>query len=307
MFRSMLTVVCLAGTLWWPLAGQVPLAGLTRLSGSQAKAQGRKLVLDGSIPIQDPAGHPVEPMALVCLLQGGKHTLDFYLDASGSLKVLVVREKTPEEQNLPASAPVRMETVPEPTAEELAAVDCTQVRAVLEELHDQDQGDRKAVVAQDQTLTASTILTSATRSIDPAREARNQRRLVAILRRCGWPSKAQVGEKGMAGAFLVLEHAPLPLQEQWLPAVQRAVAAGDLPAADGAILEDRIEMRRGRPQRYGSQCVLRAGRLWLWTIADPAGLEARRKAVGLPPLADQLKPLGLRYPQDVHPGAADPR
>lgn len=47
-------------------------------------------------------------------------------------------------------------------------------------------------------------------------------------------------------------------------------------------------VRPGAPQRYGSQLTCRDGRWILLTVDDPNGLDARRAAVGLEPIADYL-------------------
>ncbi len=283
--------------------GQVSLEGLKKLTRDQAKAQGRTLTLDGSIPVQDHEGRPVAPTALMGKLQGG-YTLDLYVDDKGDLKVMVLREKTEaERQKGPKLGDplLRPNTpLPEPTAEDLAAVDCGQVKQMLEDLLEDDQGHRKAPVQEPGKPVDALKMVS---NLDQGRDQRNQRRLMAIVQKCGWPTKAKAGEKGMIGAFLVLQHAPLSLQERWQPLVRGSVEAGDLPQSMGALLEDRILMYKGKPQVYGTQSTFFQGKGYIWPIADPDQVDARRRLVGLPPLAQDtsLKSLGLSYPKDVYP------
>ena len=56
-----------------------------------------------------------------------------------------------------------------------------------------------------------------------------------------------------------------------------------------AMLEDRIRTFEGRPQRYGTQFDWdEHGRLSPLPLEDPAGVDARRRAIGLGPLAQDL-------------------
>jgi len=52
-----------------------------------------------------------------------------------------------------------------------------------------------------------------------------------------------------------------------------------------AYLQDRVLMRRGEPQVYGTQFIGSSGELRVHPIADPDHLDERRAAVGLGPFA----------------------
>jgi hypothetical protein len=96
-------------------------------------------------------------------------------------------------------------------------------------------------------------------------------------------------------------------------ALVQAAPAGDVDPAQVAMLEDRVRVHSGLPQRYGTQFDWGAdGVLSPRPIEDPDGVEARRRAVGLPPLAETLREVreraareGDRAPPD--PGGAAPR
>ena len=124
----------------------------------------------------------------------------------------------------------------------------------------------------------------------------NVKRLVALLDSGGWPTAAAVGADARQAVFLVLQHAPIEVQEKYLPVARNAAAAGELERSSLAMLEDRVLMRRGKNQIYGTQ--LRTDpvthKLGLWPIDDAPNVDARRKSVGLEPLADYLRRFGIK-------------
>jgi len=113
-------------------------------------------------------------------------------------------------------------------------------------------------------------------------------RLIAIH---GWPGRALAGADGAAAAARIALHAiglP-PFQRDCLALVQAAVTRGDADPIEAARLEDRIAFNERRPQRYGTLFDWdAAGEMSPWTIDDPAEVDRRRAALGMPPLAQQL-------------------
>lgn len=64
-----------------------------------------------------------------------------------------------------------------------------------------------------------------------------------------------------------------------------------------ALLEDRINVRNGRPQVYGSQFKYNHenGKSQFYEIVDPEYVNQRRKEVGLYPIEDDVKRLGIEW------------
>jgi hypothetical protein len=107
----------------------------------------------------------------------------------------------------------------------------------------------------------------------------------------GWPGEAIVGQEGASAAWLIAQHAigEPTFQRACLLALEAAAARSEVPAWQPAMLEDRIRVFEGKLQRYGTQLqVDDEGELHPHPIEDPDGVEARRAAVGLEPLADRL-------------------
>lgn len=119
----------------------------------------------------------------------------------------------------------------------------------------------------------------------------NAARLREILSERGWPVSTVVGEDGAQAAWLITQHAigEPAFQRLCLRLLQQAVASGDVPPWQPAMLEDRIRMFEGRPQIYGTQLETdKTGQVRPYLLEDPEHVEERRKTVGLEPLSERL-------------------
>lgn len=102
-----------------------------------------------------------------------------------------------------------------------------------------------------------------------------------ILSRYGFPRKELVGEFGNQAVWLVFQHADLDHQKRFLPQLEVAVSRGDIAPLFLAMLRDRIDVRDGKPQRYGTQLDNKGQ---LAPLLDPSHVNQWRQEVGLPPL-----------------------
>ena len=125
----------------------------------------------------------------------------------------------------------------------------------------------------------------------------NEIEVIAILDKYGWPSIESVGEMGTEPIFLVIQHARLKIQDKYLPVLRDAVKKGNAKAAWMALLEDRVALRHGRKQIYGSQVSGDEKGGYLAPMIDPDNVDERRASVGLGPLAVYLQYFEL--PWDV--------
>lgn len=129
-------------------------------------------------------------------------------------------------------------------------------------------------------------------------DRRNMARLEEIIEQHGWPGKSLVGAEAGKAAFLILQHSDLRRQEKYLSLLKEAAKKGDTPPADVAMLEDRVLVRRGKKQLYGTQVHSgpeTGGKLVLSPIEDEERVDKRRASVGLMPLREYLKHFGIEY------------
>jgi hypothetical protein len=114
----------------------------------------------------------------------------------------------------------------------------------------------------------------------------NTRWLGELLATRGWPGRTLVGEGGAQAAWLLAQHADDPVQQRaFLDALRGAVAQGEASPAHLAYLEDRVRVRAGKLQLYGTQFTVTGGELGPFPIEDPQRLDERRAEAGLEPFA----------------------
>jgi hypothetical protein len=112
-----------------------------------------------------------------------------------------------------------------------------------------------------------------------------------ILDTRGWLGADVVGEQGNSTLFLVIQHSDIATQEKYLPMMREAVKKGNARPRSLALLEDRVALRQGKLQIYGSQ-IGRDPQTLLYYVSpleDPDNVDKRRYEVGLQPLAEYVK------------------
>lgn len=114
----------------------------------------------------------------------------------------------------------------------------------------------------------------------------------AILDSVGaWPGKSAIGDSASYTlSRLFLQTRDLMLQERAVTLLEKAVAAGDASPLGLAFLTDRARIAAGRQQVYGTALTMtQFGTAVVAPIADSASVDARRRSVGLGPLADSAR------------------
>lgn len=118
-----------------------------------------------------------------------------------------------------------------------------------------------------------------------------------ILDTRGWLGEDVVGEQGNTTLFLVIQHSDIKTQEHYLPMMRQAVKNGKAKGSSLALLEDRVALRQGRMQIYGSQINrdIKTQSFYVSPLEDPDNVDKRRAEVGLQPLAEYLLNWNLKW------------
>jgi len=132
------------------------------------------------------------------------------------------------------------------------------------------------------------------KSIDSIRSIINQKdninlvKVNKILSQYGWLGPQDVGFNGSQALFMVIQHADLKTQQKYLPMIKKAEKEGKILSSNLAILQDRIAMREGKKQIYGSQGFKdkTTGISYIYPMINPDKLDKRRKSMGLVPMKE---------------------
>jgi hypothetical protein len=119
----------------------------------------------------------------------------------------------------------------------------------------------------------------------------------AILDKQGWVGPDKVGGEASQALFLVIQHSDLATQQKYLPMMREAVKNKKASGSELALLEDRIALREGRKQTYGSQIGFDkdSGKTYVSPLEDPDNVDKRRASVGLGPLADYVRHWNMEW------------
>jgi len=128
------------------------------------------------------------------------------------------------------------------------------------------------------------------------RDSINLIKVRAIIDKYGWLGSDVIGAYGNATLFLVIQHTDLSVQEKYLPIMRDAVKKGTARGSDLALLEDRVLIRNGKKQIYGSQIskYLDSSR-YVAPLEDPDNVDKRRSEVGLKPMSVYLTYFDMKW------------
>ena len=121
--------------------------------------------------------------------------------------------------------------------------------------------------------------------------------IVDIISKYGWLGAKEIGDDANSALFMVIQHNDLKTQEKYLPVLRQAVKEGNAKATELALLEDRVALKEGKRQIYGSQLSwnLKTNTYIILPMIDPDKIDERRKAVGLSSYADYLKGFDITW------------
>jgi hypothetical protein len=118
----------------------------------------------------------------------------------------------------------------------------------------------------------------------------------------GFPGREVIGSEGSAALWLVIQHSDIRTQETYLPLIRDATKRGDLDAGKLALLEDRVALRQGKKQIYGTQITRdgATGEYYVQPLLDPDNVDKRRAEVGLGKLQDYVSEWGITWNAEEH-------
>lgn len=115
--------------------------------------------------------------------------------------------------------------------------------------------------------------------------------LKGVVERYGWPDSMIAGSEASHAAFLLVQHSnDNDFQKHALTLMTEVLDHGGIDLEDYAFLYDRVQVREGKPQKYGSQAYSDSlGVYHFYPIADSINIDARRAEMGMMPFSDYIR------------------
>ena len=130
----------------------------------------------------------------------------------------------------------------------------------------------------------------------------NQLRIVEIFKEYGYPGRSLVGPGMASTAFMVIQHAPQELQEEYMPIITAAADAEEVSWRSVALLIDRVRLGQGKKQIYGSQLYtdFETGKTLFSPMENPHQIDSIRATVGLGPIQEYADRWNLKWDPEEH-------
>lgn len=174
--------------------------------------------------------------------------------------------------------------------------------AVLDKIYFDDQSARSQIMAKEKEYGKGSKEMDAFWQTILKKDAINLKKVSKILDENGWPAIKRIGKRGTTTLFLVIQHADQKTQEKYLPMIKKAVADNNLPKRQYAMFYDRLVLRQGKKQVYGTQLAMSKEREkpYVLPLKDPKNVDKRRTEIGLNTMQENLNRWNLIWDVEAY-------
>lgn len=174
--------------------------------------------------------------------------------------------------------------------------------AVLDKIYFDDQSTRNQIRSMEEKYGRKSKEMDAFWQTILKKDSINLNKVSKILDERGWPSKTLIGKRGTSTLFLVIQHANQEAQEKYLPLIEKAVTDTNLPKRQYAMFYDRLLLRRGERQIYGTQLAINneSKTPYVLPLEDPTNVDMRRAQMGLNTMQENLNRWNLIWDVETY-------
>ncbi|MCX2481548.1 hypothetical protein OQY15_20780 [Pedobacter sp. MC2016-15] len=181
------------------------------------------------------------------------------------------------------------------SAQDFSCSDTLQLHQKLTEIRKRDQGARARIIKDLESKTPEAIRSAALEM--KISDRKNQLFIAALLDKCGWPQGLSTIENNTI--FLVIDHADTAFMAKYFPMLKTQCDRGVVAKSDYATMQDRMQLRNGQKQTYGTQTFKVGMLVTIWPIEELVSLDSRRRAMGLLPMMDYINLLNQTYKSEI--------
>lgn len=170
------------------------------------------------------------------------------------------------------------------------------VSKVLEKIYYDDQVPRQQEIFLEKEFGYSSDEVRKQIELIHQMDSLNTIKVSEIIDKYGWLGKDKISDTANRTIFLVIQHADEKTQVKYLDTLKKAARKGNAKASDYALLLDRVNLKQGRFQEYGSQLATSfSGKNVFLPIRDEPNVNKRRKSVGLSTMEEYSKFFNVTY------------
>ena len=169
--------------------------------------------------------------------------------------------------------------------------------AQLDKIYFDDQSTRSQIRSKEEKYGRDSKEMRAFWQVILKNDSINLIKVSKILDTQGWPSKKKIGTRGNSTLFFVIQHADLNAQTKYLPMITKAVKNGNLPKRQYAMFYDRLVLRQGKRQIYGTQLAMskELKKPYVLPLDDVKNVDKRRAEMGLNTMQENLNRWDLTW------------
>lgn len=120
--------------------------------------------------------------------------------------------------------------------------------------------------------------------------------VIGIIEKYGWLGKDVVSSVGSSTLFMVMQHADPATQEKYLPMMKNVLHNGNVDPFDYALLADRLALRQGRKQIYGTVLIAPDGKkYYISEMEEPENIDKTRASIGLNKMDEYLSNWNMNW------------
>lgn len=112
-------------------------------------------------------------------------------------------------------------------------------------------------------------------------DSENLKIVIPIIEKYGILSLKEIGSIGNMAIVMTIQHADLATQEKYLPLFRDALYKKKILPSNYAMLADRVAIKKGRMQIYGTQVAIDKDKAELIPVHDVDKVNERRFSIGL--------------------------
>ncbi|PHS62867.1 MAG: hypothetical protein COB12_10205 [Flavobacterium sp.] len=174
--------------------------------------------------------------------------------------------------------------------------------AKLDKIYFDDQSTRNQIMIKEKKYGRGSKQMDAFWQVILKKDSINLVKVSKILEENGWPDKKKIGKRGTSTLFLVIQHANQETQEKYFSMIKKAVADNNLPKRQFAMFYDRMVLRRGEKQVYGTQLAMNdeSKTPYILPLEDPRNVDKRRAEMGLNTMQENLNRWNLVWDVEAY-------